>query len=147
MKPITARALSFTSCISVPSTRVYAMKLGERASMFLTSMNFSTLDSGLRDETSARARSRCGVARDFSTLDSGLRDETRRMPTRETFHLSISVPSTRVYAMKLRCFPPAHSTLTNFSTLDSGLRDETTSMKAVVEKHVGFQYPRLGSTR
>ena len=59
----------------------------------------------------------------FSTLDSGLRDETVRVMDRLTEKgVGLSVPSTRVYAMKLR----------------------ERSAEAMV---VLFQYPRLGSTR
>ena len=39
--------------------------------------------------------------------------------------LGISVPSTRVYAMKPRYTRSRVFRQTNFSTLDSGLRDET----------------------
>ena len=37
---------------------------------------------------------------DFSTLDSGLRDETHPPPRPRCHKIHISVPSTRVYAMK-----------------------------------------------
>ena len=62
--------------------------------------------------------------------------------------MQISVPSTRVYAMK-----PNHKLLArvdreHFSTLDSGLRDETKAAKYKAElERMLFQYPRLGSTR
>ncbi len=63
--------------ISVPSTRVYAMK-----------------------QLAARVDFTRGI--DFSTLDSGLRDETLNYVTTRPMLLCISVPSTRVYAMKLQ---------------------------------------------
>ena len=85
--------------ISVPSTRVYAMKLLLRRTAFFRPIYFSTLDSGLRDETKETAQE--AIARvHFSTLDSGLRDET----TLVSLVLMLSA---------------------DFSTLDSGLRDET----------------------
>ncbi len=84
--------------------------------------DFSTLDSGLRDETKTGAVRNVRVWY-FSTLDSGLRDETRR------------------YAAET-AFPQ------NFSTLDSGLRDETNHFVLNYTAYTSaFQYPRLGSTR
>ncbi len=108
----------------------------------------------------------------FSTLDSGLRDETDPPQTAPHRYLLISVPSTRVYAMKRRSLsfftraltaisvpstrvyamkllyprhkPPAYS---YFSTLDSGLRDETNPEPVACHFTSPFQYPRLGSTR
>ena len=86
--------------------------------------HFSTLDSGLRDETDY------GVSAlhdhpHFSTLDSGLRDETTRYPATAWGETEISVPSTRVYAMKQDGGTTWIDVSGDFSTLDSGLRDET----------------------
>ncbi len=65
--------------------------------------HFSTLDSGLRDETWDHIVALETAIANFSTLDSGLRDETG--PCGEAIYLAgfISVPSTRVYAMKRTC--------------------------------------------
>ncbi len=62
--------------ISVPSTRVYAMKHDKKRAYEAVGTDFSTLDSGLRDETNVTSG---GAERsvNFSTLDSGLRDETQ----------------------------------------------------------------------
>ncbi len=66
----------------------------------------------------------------------------------EPDRLMISVPSTRVYAMKRGFVASCGGWATYFSTLDSGLRDET---HPGGERGWGgdsaFQYPRLGSTR
>ncbi len=84
--------------------------------------HFSTLNSGLRDETDGVPESPDEIVH-FSTLDSGLRDETP-CPTRLRRRASaISVPSTRVYAMKPR------------------------DRFRVPRGYPRFQYPRLGSTR
>ena len=40
--------------LSVPSTRVYAMKRGRLLERLYSHVTFSTLDSGLRDETQER---------------------------------------------------------------------------------------------
>ena len=53
------------------------MKLKAALDEVIKTPNFSTLDSGLRDETDHGARSVLHVLH-FSTLDSGLRDETGR---------------------------------------------------------------------
>ncbi len=133
--------------------------------------NFSTLDSGLRDETSPNGSSSLRNSH-FSTLDSGLRDETSgsdparprsffiSVPSTRVYamkpswnscrrnSLPISVPSTRVYAMKHPEAPRGRGRSRNFSTLDSGLRDETyVDRPGVRGGNDGFQYPRLGSTR
>ena len=63
--------------------------------------------------------------RAFSTLDSGLRDETCHVFHRVARILPLSVPSTRVYAMKQDDGLARRNTSSTFSTLDSGLRDET----------------------
>ncbi len=82
----------------------------------------------------------------FSTLDSGLRDETRTC-LRSTSRLKISVPSTRVYAMKPVRELQVVQGISDFSTLDSGLRDETAHPIYLISHYHLFQYPRLGSTR
>ena len=87
-------------------------------------VSFSTLNSGLRDETGGVAGAEFGP-QTFSTLNSGLRDETFVFYDSAHDNLKLSVPSTRAYAMK-----PAGSRFSNgqtrsFSTLNSGLRDET----------------------
>ena len=61
--------------LSVPSTRAYAMKLVSIKSSRNASLAFSTLNSGLRDETSPASASPAKYE-PFSTLNSGLRDET-----------------------------------------------------------------------
>ena len=62
--------------LSVPSTRVYAMKLLLSPELRGLGVDtFSTLDSGLRDETVGKY-STDKITETFSTLDSGLRDET-----------------------------------------------------------------------
>ena len=61
--------------LSVPSTRVYAMKPGGTIASNGIARTFSTLDSGLRDETVWTPRT-VKLDPPFSTLDSGLRDET-----------------------------------------------------------------------
>ena len=74
------------------------MKLGHPMVLLSRIGPFSTLDSGLRDETSV-VRYVMKMCLPFSTLDSGLRDETS--PRRAAVHgQCLSVPSTRVYAMK-----------------------------------------------
>ena len=83
---------------------------------------FSTLDSGLRDETKVRVAIR-ELTRNFSTLDSGLRDETEHAGGVPLAVREISVPSTRVYAMK------------------------QAATRLLEGWHSLFQYPRLGSTR
>ena len=82
---------------------------------------FSTLDSGLRDETRQREEALMRSL-PFSTLDSGLRDETRGADA-------------------------DHRDARPFSTLDSGLRDETGDPGGAGGQGRVFQYPRLGSTR
>ena len=67
------------------------------------------------------------------------------MPTIEM--LALSVPSTRVYAMKLVILVAPVGKAESFSTLDSGLRDETGAEVAEQDRLGAFQYPRLGSTR
>ena len=61
---------------------------------------FSTLNSGLRDETVIEGAHVFDPIT-FSTLNSGLRDETERL-LKEAVRLvrALSVPSTRAYAMK-----------------------------------------------
>ena len=59
----------------------------------------------------------------------------------------LSVPSTRVYAMKLKRGVAYTARALAFSTLDSGLRDETGVPRRDCHGVQGFQYPRLGSTR
>ncbi len=76
MKPVLRERYQPRGLLSVPSTRVYAMKLLSMRCARLRFFAFSTLDSGLRDETSGRAW-HILPAPSFSTLDSGLRDETR----------------------------------------------------------------------
>ncbi len=83
----------------------------------------------------------------FSTLDSGLRDETGTGAPSVSPPGAISVPSTRVYAMKRRYVTASRPPETNFSTLDSGLRDETEPERGDEARRAAFQYPRLGSTR
>ncbi len=61
--------------------------------------------------------------------------------------LSISVPSTRVYAMKRVGEDREACRRSHFSTLDSGLRDETRGTVGGGHFRPVFQYPRLGSTR
>ena len=63
--------------ISVPSTRVYAMKHEITYLKPVWPSDFSTLDSGLRDETIAKVFPYVNSFAYFSTLDSGLRDETK----------------------------------------------------------------------
>ena len=107
---------------------------------------FSTLDSGLRDETGVTCTTEVYITA-FSTLDSGLRDETIGGRMRGAKAPCLSVPSTRVYAMKLVLFKEDGTPVTSFSTLDSGLRDETHSGLICYQIILHFQYPRLGSTR
>ena len=61
----------------------------------------------------------------FSTLNSGLRDETGGGTGRPGAEPRLSVPSTRAYAMKLPWNDEDAFFLWAFSTLNSGLRDET----------------------
>ena len=127
MKPtLVAEDGSPTQALSVPSTRAYAMKRRSSASALTSSTAFSTLNSGLRDETD-----RLSVAVDqddpFSTLNSGLRDETSFKASLDNIFQSLSVPSTRAYAMKLRTRGELAARTDPFSTLNSGLRDETIS--------------------
>ena len=66
---------SWTLSLSVPSTRAYAMKLRTACQARETNKAFSTLNSGLRDET-VFALFHDATWNAFSTLNSGLRDET-----------------------------------------------------------------------
>ena len=60
---------------------------------------FSTLNSGLRDETYGESEDGKWLLA-FSTLNSGLRDETAPFPGAFSHSIQLSVPSTRAYAMK-----------------------------------------------
>ncbi len=102
------------------------MKLNYTVEIMHITQDFSTLDSGLRDETIDQLR-RATLRFHFSTLDSGLRDETREAGPGHGEAEVISVPSTRVYAMKLLVAEDHGLWAPDFSTLDSGLRDETES--------------------
>ena len=84
--------------------------------------SFSTLNSGLRDETATSPTRRPVFSTTFSTLNSGLRDET--------------------CGSQMRCHTPVA-----FSTLNSGLRDETRSSYPITVQTPSFQYPQLGPTR
>ena len=173
MKPPPPSASRRRTPLSVPSTRVYAMKqvvenrgiledgtafstldsglrdeTRTRGEYRMSPSPFSTLDSGLRDETCLRSSRSCAVLSSFSTLDSGLRDETFRWLFPLPPCVVLSVPSTRVYAMKQYGISWDRARRYAFSTLDSGLRDETFSYRRDgVSTHPTFQYPRLGSTR
>ena len=85
-------------------------------------MPFSTLNSGLRDETAMITGLPENWTTTFSTLNSGLRDETLTRKRGRTNQKT-------------------------FSTLNSGLRDETPPGDAVVGGLCFFQYPQLGPTR
>ncbi len=76
------------------------MKLVARHGNMRRPVDFSTLDSGLRDETGQYPPALRESPPHFSTLDSGLRDETGAVSA-------------------------GHPGDADFSTLDSGLRDET----------------------
>ena len=110
----------------------------------------------------------------FSTLNSGLRDETTVLPCPAHPSTALSVPSTRAYAMKLlhaftvhpfvehldlsvpstRAYAMKHDDVYTvaeekeaFSTLNSGLRDETQPDPNPPRPSAAFQYPQLGPTR
>ena len=87
-------------------------------------VTFSTLNSGLRDETGERGGGPV-AGRPFSTLNSGLRDETYLHRVFREVINCLSVPSTRAYAMKPTWVSSPRPMPTSFSTLNSGLRDET----------------------
>ena len=98
------------------------MKLGSLTATAARRCPFSTLNSGLRDET-AWACSWLGMGLPFSTLNSGLRDETLALGN-------------------------THGYISTFSTLNSGLRDETHWPPWGSERRITtFQYPQLGPTR
>ena len=61
----------------------------------------------------------------FSTLNSGLRDETLGQTILSCVLSYLSVPSTRAYAMKRPTEGSGSGPAGAFSTLNSGLRDET----------------------
>ena len=111
------------SVISVPSTRVYAMKLPWTARRVNCSTYFSTLDSGLRDETCPSPGSTCG-RENFSTLDSGLRDETFTKADLLAAFVNFSTLDSGLRD-ETGCVDGEPVSNVNFSTLDSGLRDET----------------------
>ena len=122
MKRLAARPAPSTKTLSVPSTRAYAMKPGGRGGSVSRDASFSTLNSGLRDETIRVLTMLCLTRSPFSTLNSGLRDETHFV----TFY---------------------HTDPETFSTLNSGLRDETKRRPIQLVGHLHFQYPQLGPTR
>ncbi len=76
------------------------MKLHPLGQIVVLILHFSTLDSGLRDETHSSGQDISFCTSHFSTLDSGLRDETSKLRVIGVNTAAISVPSTRVYAMK-----------------------------------------------
>ena len=122
------------------------MKPGEAPCHHELLHNFSTLDSGLRDETK-RKSGRQGWNKTISVPSTRVYAMKLRGQAEERPLLEISVPSTRVYAMKPFFTKERRPLLTNFSTLDSGLRDETGNVSGLLETLSKFQYPRLGSTR
>ena len=77
--------------LSVPSTRAYAMKQDGVGDIFLTDDAFSTLNSGLRDETRRGGGTGPRQAA-FSTLNSGLRDETKREACKRTCTRAFQYP-------------------------------------------------------
>ena len=60
---------------------------------------------------------------------------------------SLSVPSTRAYAMKPKKDLVPFVEYISFSTLNSGLRDETEKQVCPDAEAILFQYPQLGPTR
>ncbi len=109
-------------------------------------IDFSTLDSGLRDETGEELAERI-AATNFSTLDSGLRDETKVKMPRPSGKRHFSTLDSGLRDETGRSVRDSAGAPGNFSTLDSGLRDETVARLSVASPAGAFQYPRLGSTR
>ena len=99
MKRAPATGTAGADGLSVPSTRAYAMKPSGGANCTTYGYSFSTLNSGLRDETKVVLVAIPDII-SFSTLNSGLRDETRRPGCSSEATTPLSVPSTRAYAMK-----------------------------------------------